>query len=68
MLWLEETGKWLIKRAIGRSGPRPTRRDILSRGLRADFNCDDVKRDLGWQPVSSRDMFIERGIRVFART
>ena len=45
---------------------RATRRDILSRGLKAEFDCGDAKRDLGWQRVTNRGGFIERGIRAFA--
>jgi len=51
-LWLTEMGKWAIKRASGRKVGRPYRRDLLSRGLVADFDCSDAKRDLGWKPVA----------------
>ena len=61
-LWFEEMAKWLIKVAIGRKAPLPSRYDILSRGLVATFNCDDVGRDLGWRPIADRKHFIERGI------
>ncbi len=65
-LWLEDMVKWLVKRATGRMVARPARHDILSRGLNARFDCDDVKRALDWRPVADRDRFIERGIRVHA--
>ncbi len=66
-LWLQEVAKWLVKMAIGRRSPMPAKRDFLSRGLEARFDCSSVKRDLGWQPVSDREQFIERGIRVYGR-
>lgn len=66
-LWLNELGKGLVKRAIGRADKAPTRYDILSRGLTAEFDCSDAKRDLGWQPVADRDRFVQRAILVHAR-
>ena len=42
--------RWLIKRVAGKKVVRPNRRDILSRGLPATFDCTDAKRDLGCQP------------------
>lgn len=57
-LWLEEYAKWLVKRVGGRSAPSPSRRDLLSRGLTADFDCSDAKRDLGWRPVADRAEFM----------
>jgi len=64
LLWLEEQAKALIKRATGRPAAPPSRRDLLSRGMKAVFACDDVKQALGWHPVSDRRRFIERAIRV----
>lgn len=66
MLWAEEVGKWLVKRAGGRDAPFPSRRDILSRGLAARFDCADAKRDLGWQPVADAAVFHDRAIAVHA--
>lgn len=65
-LWLQEYGKYLIKRATGRAGPPPSRRDFLSRGLGATFDCGDAKRDLGWSPVADPVKFRERAILVHA--
>jgi nucleoside-diphosphate-sugar epimerase len=67
LLWLEETAKWTVKRATGRKGPRPTYHDLLSRGLVAEFNCEDARRDLDWHAQGNREQFVERGIRVFAK-
>ncbi|MEJ0015013.1 MAG: NAD-dependent epimerase/dehydratase family protein [Acetobacteraceae bacterium] len=64
LLWLVELGKYLIKRATGRRGAPPSRRDLLSRGLRATFDCGDAKRDLGWSPVADPARFHERAILV----
>jgi predicted dehydrogenase/nucleoside-diphosphate-sugar epimerase len=66
MLWLRECGKWLVKRATGRAAPLPSRRDLLSRGMAATFDCGDAKRDLGWQPVADPSLFRQRAILVHA--
>ncbi|MDQ2804731.1 MAG: oxidoreductase, partial [Pseudomonadota bacterium] len=66
-LWAAELGKWTIKRLGGRRAPIPARRDIVSRGLRAAFDCGDAKRDLGWQPVADPAIFHARAIAVHAR-
>ena len=60
-----ELGKWLIKRASGRSDPAPSWRDLRSRGMSATFDCSDAKRDLGWRPVAEREEFLRRGVRVY---
>jgi nucleoside-diphosphate-sugar epimerase len=56
-IYLSEVGKWCIKRIGGRSVPMPSLRDIISRGLKAQFDCSDVKSELGWSPVSDREIF-----------
>jgi nucleoside-diphosphate-sugar epimerase len=58
-LLAEEGAKWLLKRAGGRRSPPPSRRDLLSRGLCAPFDCSDAKRDLGWVPVADSARFRE---------
>jgi nucleoside-diphosphate-sugar epimerase len=62
MLWLAESGKWLVKQATGRRSWPPSLRDILSRGMRAEIDCADAKQDLGWQPVADRAAFYRRAI------
>jgi predicted dehydrogenase/nucleoside-diphosphate-sugar epimerase len=64
--WLHaaELFKWGIKRATGKSVDPPSKRDLISRGLRAQFDCGDAKRDLGWRPVADRDLFIARAVDV----
>jgi predicted dehydrogenase/nucleoside-diphosphate-sugar epimerase len=66
-LWLVELGKWLLKRLGGRVVPVPSKRDLLSRGLMATFDCRDAKAALGWSPVSDREVFLDRAIRVHQR-
>ncbi len=65
-LWAEDLAKWGVKRATGRSVPIPARRDFLSRGMRASFDCSAAKRDLSWQPMADRDEFLRRAIQVHA--
>ena len=63
-LYAAELFKWGIKRATGKSPDLPSRRDLLSRGLRAQFDCGDAKRDLGWHPVADRATFIARAVDI----
>lgn len=66
-LWLADLGKWVIKRLGGRKAPLPSRRDLVSRGLAAAFDCSEAKRDLGWTPVADPAEFARRAILVHAR-
>jgi predicted dehydrogenase/nucleoside-diphosphate-sugar epimerase len=63
-LWLVECGKWGIKRLTGRAVAAPSRRDFLSRGMSASFDCSDAKRDLGWRPEADAVAFRARAIDV----
>jgi predicted dehydrogenase/nucleoside-diphosphate-sugar epimerase len=63
-LYAAEYFKWGIKRATGRSVDGPSRRDLVSRGLLANFDCGDVKTDLGWHPVDDRDVFIAKAVGI----
>lgn len=65
-LWAAELGKWGIKRVGGRRPPVPSLRDLLSRGMKARFDCTDAKRDLCWQPVADPATFNARAIAVHA--
>jgi nucleoside-diphosphate-sugar epimerase len=65
-LWAEEMVKWLIKRAGGRAVAPPPKRDIVSRGLMAHFDCTDAMRDLGWQPVTDPAVFAAHAIAIHA--
>ena len=67
LLWLQEYAKYLVKRVTGRRVAVPSKRDLLSRGLTATFDCSDAKRDLGWSPVAEPARFRERAILVHAR-
>jgi predicted dehydrogenase/nucleoside-diphosphate-sugar epimerase len=66
LLLAQEYGKYLIKRATGRRAAPPSKRDLLSRGLTATFDCGDAKRDLGWTPVADPVRFHERAVLVHA--
>jgi predicted dehydrogenase/nucleoside-diphosphate-sugar epimerase len=62
-----ELVKWGVKRVSGRPGlTLPSLRDLRSRGLRAQFDCTDAKRELGWQATADRSRFVAEGIAVHA--
>lgn len=63
VLYLNELMKWSIKTVGGKKVDVPSLRDILSRGLKAQFDCSDVKRDLGWSPVSDRATFFAQAFK-----
>jgi nucleoside-diphosphate-sugar epimerase len=63
-LYTAELFKWGIKRATGKSVDIPSRRDLVSRGLAAQFDCSDAKRDLDWHPVQDRAAFIAMAVDV----
>jgi nucleoside-diphosphate-sugar epimerase/predicted dehydrogenase len=65
-LWLEELGRWMVRHLAGHRAPMPRRRDVLSRGMVASFDCTDAKRDLNWQPEADADRFFARAVRVHA--
>lgn len=64
-LYAVEWAKWILKRLGGRNVPLPSKRDLASRGLFAQFDCRIEQRDLGWQPVADERLFTERAIEVF---
>ncbi|HYM32612.1 MAG TPA: NAD-dependent epimerase/dehydratase family protein [Candidatus Cybelea sp.] len=63
-----EVGKWLIKRAIGRSAPFPGMHDLLSRGMTARFDCMDAKTALAWNPTGDHADFVRRGIAIYGES
>ncbi len=65
-LWLEDSGKWVVKRATGRDVPAPAMRDFLSRGMMAGFDTTAAQRDLGWTPTKDPARFADRAIRIHA--
>jgi hypothetical protein len=65
-LYTVDLGKWALKALSGRHPTPPSLRDIVSRGLKAEFDCSDTKRDLHWQPVADRQTFLDRAIGVHA--
>jgi nucleoside-diphosphate-sugar epimerase len=61
-LQLSEIFKWVIKRISGRNAPFPSYRDILSRGLKARFDCTETKANLDWSPCADEDQFYRQAI------
>ena len=66
-LYAGDIFKWTLKTVSGRHPSLPSRRDLISRGLKATFDCTDAKRDLHWGPVSDRRTFLDRAVGVHAR-
>ncbi|HKV13118.1 MAG TPA: Gfo/Idh/MocA family oxidoreductase [Thermoanaerobaculia bacterium] len=62
-----DLGKWVLKRLLGRKDRAPAIRDVRSGTFRARFDCGDLRRDLGWNPVADRAELIRKGIEVHAR-
>ncbi|NBC31688.1 MAG: NAD-dependent epimerase/dehydratase family protein [Alphaproteobacteria bacterium] len=58
--YADDLAKWGIKRAAGRAVTRPSLTDFRSRGLLAQFDTADVKRDLGWAPEADRRRFLDQ--------
>ena len=55
-----EIFKWFIKVVFQRRKVDfPSYRDIKSRGMVADFDCNDIKNDLNWKPVSDHEEFVK---------
>lgn len=59
-IWLEEIGKWLVKRAIGRKVDMPNIREFKSRAMLARLDCSDAKSDLDWSPEEDVTAFFDR--------
>jgi 2-alkyl-3-oxoalkanoate reductase len=62
-LMLVEYIKWTVKRVAGKKAPVPQKRDLLSRGIKAKFNCSDVKAALGWTPIRDERIFRDQATR-----
>ncbi|WP_420236793.1 NAD-dependent epimerase/dehydratase family protein [Telmatobacter bradus] len=55
--------KWMVKLAVRFPERRmPSYRDWESRTQKAHFDCSAAKQQLGWQPVSSREELVRKGI------
>lgn len=65
-IWAGELTKWMLRRARGDDAPAPSRRDLLSRGLSAQFDCEDAKRDLGWVPAVDPRTFLQHAVAGYA--
>ncbi len=60
--------KWLVKVIFQhRKVNFPSCRDLKSRGLVAQFDCNDLKNELGWNPEQNRNIFIQKSIEVFGK-
>lgn len=60
--------KWGIRALTGnRSTTFPSYRAVKSMGCRAQFDCTDLQRELGWSATKDRDLFITDALRVHAR-
>jgi predicted dehydrogenase/nucleoside-diphosphate-sugar epimerase len=66
-LWVGELSKGLVKRLKSRAATGASLRDILSRGMTAEFDNNDAKHDLGWQPVADRDVFYSAAVPLHTR-
>ena len=55
-----EIGKWLVKRAGGRSDAFPSYRDLKSRSLYPALACSSARDELGWRPCEEREEFLRR--------
>jgi predicted dehydrogenase/nucleoside-diphosphate-sugar epimerase len=59
--------KWLAKEMLGREAQFPSYRMFKSLACESQFDCSDVKADLGWSPCEDREELIERGFRSHSR-
>jgi predicted dehydrogenase/nucleoside-diphosphate-sugar epimerase len=57
---LAEIGKWLVKRAGGRSDAFPSYRDLKSRSLWPALACRGAREVLGWRPCEEPGEFLRR--------
>jgi len=63
-IWLQELGKYLVKRAARRRGEIMSMRDLRTRAFLAPLDTRDTQEALGWRPVADREQFIARAIAV----
>lgn len=56
--------RWFLKMASGRFDPFPNFHEINCGGIYGSFDNQEIKRDLGWQPVADRNEFIREGIDI----
>lgn len=63
IIQLSEIVKWTVKRISGRKVSFPPYRDILSRGLTAQFDCADTKKRLIWSPCCDENTFMDHAIK-----
>lgn len=56
----QEVGKWFVKVLARKPREFPSLRDLASRSFRAQLDCSDAERDLGFRPESDRLRFLAR--------
>jgi predicted dehydrogenase/nucleoside-diphosphate-sugar epimerase len=58
-----DMAKWIVKRMVRHPDQRkPSYRDWETRTQQARFDCTKAREVLGWDPVTSRDELVRRGI------
>lgn len=56
--------RWILKMTTGRFDQFPNFHDINCSGLYGYFDNQEIKQDLGWQPIIDREKFIREGIDI----
>ncbi len=59
-MWLQEVGKHVVKALARRPREFPSLRDLRSRSFRAELDCSDAVRDLGFAAETDRQRFLQR--------
>lgn len=61
-LWLEEVGKWVVKKVVGRQAAPPSMRDFNSRAMLCRLDCTDAYESLDWAPEQNTGAFLDRAL------
>ncbi len=59
--------RWVLKMSCGRFESFPDFHTFNSAGIYGYFDNQEIKRDLGWQPVSDHEKFILEGIECYRK-
>ncbi|MFT7485182.1 MAG: putative dehydrogenase/nucleoside-diphosphate-sugar epimerase [Candidatus Paceibacteria bacterium] len=63
-----EIGKWMVKLLGGRPGlVFPSYRDLKSRGLFPEFQCNLAREVLGWKPLEEPQAFLDKTVRIYSK-
>lgn len=60
MIYLEDCVKYAVKKIIRKDTPKPSYRDILSRGMVANFDISAEKELLDWTPCEDKTLFFQK--------